>query len=185
MPAAPFPAPPPAGPGSRAGSDTRWLVWLALGVIGLATLAAYANSFATPFVFDDWPGIVRNATIRHLWPPWDVLRTPADGGSATVGRPLVNVSLALNYAVGGLDVRGYHVVNFLLHLLASLTLFGVVRRTLAQPGLRGRFSTAALPVAFGTALVWCVHPLQTEAVSGLPLGSSICATSAPSRPITS
>jgi tetratricopeptide (TPR) repeat protein len=51
-----------------------------------------------------------------------------------------------------------------IHALAALTLLGVVRRTLTGPVLRGRFGAAAGPLAFLTALLWALHPLQTESV---------------------
>ena len=71
----------------------------------------------------------------------------------------------MNYAVGGTIPFGYHVVNILLHTLSALTLFGLVRRTLILPGLRPRFGPAATPLAFSSALLWALHPLQTESVA--------------------
>ncbi|HWA10067.1 MAG TPA: tetratricopeptide repeat protein [Opitutaceae bacterium] len=75
----------------------------------------------------------------------------------------MNESLAINYALGGTKVEGYHAMNLGIHLLAALVLFGLVRRTLQQPVLQ-RHAGAALPLAFLTALLWAVHPLQTESV---------------------
>ena len=49
---------------------------------------------------------------------------------ASQGRPLLNLSLALNYAIGGTAVESYHVMNFIIHALAGVTLYGVVRRTI-------------------------------------------------------
>src|SRR5271170_5006265 len=92
-------------------------------VIAGAAALAYGNSGSGPFVFDDRYSIVENASIRHLWPLWAVLR-PDHGGMTVSGRPLVNLSLAVNYALGGLDPRGYHLFNLIVHILAGLTLFG-------------------------------------------------------------
>ena len=58
------------------------------------------------------------------------------------GRPLLNLSPAINYALGGLAVRWYHALNLAIHILAGLTLLGIVHRTLLQPGLRERFGAA-------------------------------------------
>ncbi len=138
----------------------------AAGVIGLAALAAYWNSYSCPFVFDDLPAIVDNTTIRHLWPVGDVLSPAANGGGSS-GRPLFNLSLAVNYALGGLDVRGYHAVNLLLHVLTGLTLFGVVRRTLRLRSGQAQPSKDSLPLALAVALLWTVHPLLTESVTGV------------------
>jgi protein O-mannosyl-transferase len=133
-------------------------------VLVLAGFAAYGNSLKVPFVFDDIHAIVENATIRHLWPPWQALSPPLEHGAGTTGRPLVNLSLAVNYALGGLDVRGYHLTNLLLHLLATLTLWGVLRRTLRLPVLPPRSAAGAESFSWCTALLWSVHPLLTESV---------------------
>ena len=138
-------------------------------VLAAATLAAYAHSFGGPFVFDDAPAIRDNAAIRHWNTAWQL----TDGGSPTAGRPLVSLSLALNYALSGLDVASYHAVNLIIHLLAALTLFGVVRRTLegwqnrASPGAKIARGVSPTWVAFAAALLWALHPLQTESVTYL------------------
>jgi Flp pilus assembly protein TadD len=129
-----------------------------------AALAAYQNSFSDSFIFDDLPAIVDNSTIRQLgstgaWSP------PIH--STVSGRPAVNFSLALSYAISGPRAWGYHAFNLGIHLLAGLTLFGVIRRTLLQPVLRPRFGSAALPLAFAATLLWILHPLQTESVTYL------------------
>ena len=130
-----------------------------------AGLLAYFNSFTGPFIYDDVLSIRDNPTIRHLWPIWRALSPPHEGGITVEGRPLVNLSLAVNYALGGYNVWGYHAFNLAIHILAGLTLLGVVRRTLLQPGLRERFGTMADELAAATAVIWVVHPLQTESVT--------------------
>src|SRR5204862_1990294 len=109
---------PPANP-SRAG------ILVAAALLTAAAFAAWANSFRGPFIFDDLPAIVENATIRTLALP--IALAPPHTGQPANGRPLVNFSFALNWAVGGPDVRGYHVLNLAIHALAALALFGVVR----------------------------------------------------------
>jgi protein O-mannosyl-transferase len=64
--------------------------------------------------------------------------------SSFTGRPVVNLSFAVNYAIGGLSVRGYHVWNMALHVCCALLLFGVVRRTLELPRLADRFGPTAV-----------------------------------------
>ena len=142
----------------------RWAVPLAAGLIVLATLAAYANSFQGVFVFDDQPSIVDNPTIRHLWPIWRVLFPPSHGETVS-GRPLLNLTFAVNYALGGLNPWGYHAVNLAIHVLAALPLFGILCRTLRLPPLRDRFGRSATLPALAISLLWAVHPLQTESVT--------------------
>ena len=81
------------------------------------------------------------------------------------GRPVVSLTLAINYALGGMNVWGYHAVNLAIHILAAWTLFGVMRRTLLLPALQERFGSAATPLALAAALLWTIHPLQTESVT--------------------
>ena len=132
------------------------------GVIVLAVLAVYGNGLDGPFVFDDVPAIAENPTIRRVS---DALHPPSDRGLPVTGRPIVNLSLALNYAAGGIAPRGYHVMNVALHALTALLLFGVVRRTLLLSSWNHRFIGSATWVAGTVALLWAVHPLQTAAVS--------------------
>jgi len=124
---------------------------------------AYRNSFQGPFILDDVVSIPENPHIRHLWPIWKALSPSAT--SAVGGRPVVNLSLAVNYALGGTGVWGYHALNLIIHILAALTLYGIVRRTLLRPGLRERFGASGEWVALAVAVLWMVHPLQTEAVT--------------------
>lgn len=115
---------------------------------------AYANSLHGPFIFDDPSSITGNATIRHLTDWRAILRTPHFTVTAE-GRPVLNLTLALNYAIGGSTVFGYHLFNLAVHLAATLTLFGLLRRI----GPKDELIAAAI------ALVWAVHPLQTESVT--------------------
>ena len=153
--------PPDSGP-KKTEVFRRWLAAVALGLLGLV---AYANSFRVPLLLDDLVAIQDNPTIRSLRDPAAVLLP--SGAVTTAGRPLLNLSLALNYAVGGAEVRGYHAVNLAIHLAAGLVLFGLVRRSLLLPGLRERWGATATGFAAATAAVWLVHPLHTSAVTYL------------------
>lgn len=154
-----------AQPAPGATGMSRRTGWAAGALLVIATLAAYYNTFAVPFVFDDDEAIVNNPAIRRLWPLDEVLLGGQDAGMTGSGRPVLNLTLALNHAAGGDNVWGYHAVNLLIHVGAGLLLFGLVRRTLRQPELAGRWAATGDAVAFGTALLWLVHPLQTESVT--------------------
>jgi tetratricopeptide (TPR) repeat protein len=141
----------------------RWANFLACVVIVLAGLAAYHNTFSVPFLLDDPSSITDNPSIRRLWPLWAPLSPPHGAGLSVEGRPLLNLSLALNYAISGTEVWSYHALNLVIHLLAGLTLFGLVRRTLVA----NRHVATASPALFAlaAALLWTLHPLQTESVT--------------------
>jgi len=139
---------------------------LGVVLIVVATVAAYLSSFQGAMVLDDPLSIKNNATIRKLWPPGAALSPPRDG-SPVQGRPVVNLSLAVNYAMGGTGLWGYHATNLLIHLLAALTLFGIARRTFARECSPPRMKALSLPLATAIALLWALHPLQTESVTYL------------------
>jgi tetratricopeptide (TPR) repeat protein len=163
-------------PNSPAGRSAGLL--FRAGLLVLAGLLTYWNSLSGPFLFDDQRSIVENVQIRRLWPLSAAVSPPRE--TPVAGRPLVNLSFAINYALGGLDVRGYHLFNVAIHLLCALILFGIVRRTLASSKLRdgmdaseelrgGRGPTIQKPtnLAWVCALIWMLHPLQTESVNYL------------------
>ncbi len=160
MPASEHPLQATAQPKTSLG-ESRWAVYFAAFALVLAAFCVYSNTFSAPFLLDDGPAIVDNPTIRHLAtalsPP---LRTTAGG------RPLLNLSFAFNYALGGMTPKGFHALNLVIHVFAGLTLFGLLRRTLLQPRLKERMeSRHVLPFAFVVAALWALHPLQTESVT--------------------
>jgi Flp pilus assembly protein TadD len=140
-------------------------VGVAAGAIVLGALAVYLNSFAVPFVLDDPASIVDNPSIRTLWPLTVPLSPPSAGGLTVGGRPVLNLSLALNYAVSGTAVWSYHLLNLAIHAAAGLVLFGILRRTFAQPRLGQHLGARGTLLAATTALLWTLHPLQTSAVT--------------------
>ena len=149
----------PASLTTSPSSSARWPYLALVAAVALA----YWPTLRAPFLFDDTAAIVRNPTIRQL-ASFAVFSPPTDGGTTT-GRPLVNFTFALNYALSGEHPWSYHALNVVIHALAALTLFGLVRRTLVAPVFGGRFTTAAPMLAFFSALLWAVHPLLTESVA--------------------
>jgi tetratricopeptide (TPR) repeat protein len=144
--------------------------------LALITAVAFAGAARAPFEFDDIASIPDNPTIRTLWPPSIALNPPPN--ISVSGRPVVNLSFALNFAVNEalgisqrpaeeweLETVGYHVVNIALHILCGLLLFGVVRRTLRSERIQEEWRNASDGVALAVTALWMLHPIQTEAVS--------------------
>jgi len=132
-------------------------------IILLVALISYFNSFSGPFVFDDKPAVLGNPSIRE----WGTALRPPNTGSSVTGRPVVNLSFAVNYAISGEEVWSYHALNLLIHLGAGLALLGLVRRTLELPGMPEQWRTGAGPIALAVAGIWLAHPLQTESVTSI------------------
>ncbi len=138
-------------------SHHRW--WIPLLLV-LLTVLVYSNSWQVPFVFDDETAILTNASIRDLVDLPAVLAPPR--GESVGGRPILNLTFAINYAISGTAVWSYHLGNLLIHLSAGLLLFGLIRRILSWRGMPSGDTDA---IAGVTALLFLLHPLQTESVT--------------------
>ena len=153
---------PEAAPGR---CQSRW-TWLAAAAVVAAACAAYGNSFSGAFVYDDFASIRDNVYIRRLWPLHEAMSIPkADGGETVARRPLLSLTFALNYAVSQYDTWSYHAVNLAIHACSALLLLGIVRRTLCLASMPPTWQERSLSFALAVALIWTVHPLQTESVT--------------------
>jgi len=141
-------------------------VWLALlGAGGLALCACYAPGLSAPFLMDDAVCISRNTSIRSLTQLGDVLFYPHQEGRPIDGRPLLNLSFAINRAVAGTAPPAFRSVNILLHWLATCLLLDVVRRVLVLPSIPEIIHRRRTMIAFVAVLAWAAHPVQTAAVT--------------------
>ena len=141
-----------------------WAVWIAsFFLIAILEIAVYSNVLDGQFLFDDEHSIEKNPSIRSVFPLSRSLWGPPY--SPTEGRPVVNLSFALNYSVHGLKVEGYHVVSILIHILNTFILFALVFRTLKNSPWGERPRGKAYWLALTISLLWALHPLQTESVS--------------------
>jgi len=135
----------------------RARAWLALVVpLGLAALA-YARVLDGELQFDDLPGIVQNAALRD---PGRLLGAPFLRAWLAGGRPLTDLTFALNVAVGGLTPWNFHLTSLLLHLAATALAFAAARALARLAG-----APRADGVALAAAGIFALHPLQSQAVS--------------------
>ncbi len=150
----------------------RWSAWVesmnadqranraAMFLLAALCFLAFANTFGNGFVYDDRKIIVENSLITSLANFPKIFSTSYLGTGRTVGgiyyRPLSIATYALNYAIGGLDPLGYHLVNLLIHLGVTLALYFLIRKLGCSwsAGLAG-------------ATLFAVHPIHTEAVTGI------------------
>ncbi|MFH1220888.1 MAG: tetratricopeptide repeat protein [Candidatus Eisenbacteria bacterium] len=140
----------------RARSLTK-LVWL----VPLTAMLVYSNTFRSDFTYDDMDIVAKNPAIRSLSnipglftsTYWVGVDSAPD---KSLYRPLTMTTYALEYRVHGLRPGWFHEVNVLLHALASLLLFFLVREIFANEAL-----------AIIAALLFAVHPIHTEAVANV------------------
>ncbi|MDZ7830667.1 MAG: tetratricopeptide repeat protein [Desulfobacterales bacterium] len=127
----------------------------------------YSNTFNSPFQLDDYQNITRNAKIHMQSFSLDAVvdsfyATPTQD---SLYRPLSYFSLSLNWLWGGDDVTGYHIVNTTIHLLTAFFLFLTVRLLLRTPNVKGLDHNTIYFVALLSATIWCIHPIQIQAVT--------------------
>lgn len=143
-------------------------------IIVLLGFAVYSNTFQVPFHFDDGIYIVNNPAVKDFSYYVDSARA----GNAIVQarmepnfqtRKLSFFTFALNYRLHGFSLAGYHVVNLFMHLICGLLIYRLVLLTVQTPLFRkdenqedinGPYSVAVL-----AALLFIVHPVQTESVT--------------------
>ena len=111
-----------------------WEGWWLLGMAGLVVLI-YSNTLQVPFLLDDLPNIEENPHLRLSGFSLAGLREAWLEGFLP-RRPVANVSFALNYAVHGYALAGYHWVNLLIHVGTGLCLYALLKATLGLPELR-------------------------------------------------
>lgn len=131
-------------------------------------VGAYCNALRGPFIFQDWSEIVGMAGTAD----WRAAIFP-DAQAPLSGMPLTALTFLANANLGGRNVLGFHVLNLVLHVLCALALFSLAREIFRSPRLENRFGGSATLLGGATALVWSVHPLNTESVNYLSLRSEL------------
>ena len=137
--------------------------WVAIALLIIVGCIGYLNSFDVPFHFDDESNIKDNIGLKlEAFTPGELEQVFTKSLIRT--RPVSNFSFALNYYLGGHRVQGYHLVNLMVHILAGIFLFYLVRHTLGLPINRAQYKNGTL-IALFSALIWLVHPLATQSVT--------------------
>ena len=134
-----------------------------LGSVALCVAVAliYHNAFWCGFVFDDMSAIVDNKDLRPATPFMDLFHNDFWGTpmhkekSHKSYRPLCVATFRLNYAIGELNPTGYHFLNVVLHAIVCIMFMKVCSSFMSDL------------MSFLCALLFAVHPVHTEAVTGV------------------
>ena len=133
---------------------SRW----PLALLVCAGAAAYANSFAGVFLFDDYRSIVEDTRLGDL----QTFLANLPG----MIRPLLKATLLADRLVWGTNPAGYHLLNLCLHLGSGLLLYRILRQLIDESS-PSRAATEASTVPLIAALLFLVHPIGTETVTYL------------------
>ena len=134
-------------------------------IFSVLGLILYSLTLHAPFTFDDQFVIIHNPLIQNLSQGWQGV---LDVWSFQHSRFLTNLTFAINFYFNHLDTFGYHLVNLIIHLLTVLGVWFFVRLLLRINGEEKPY----VDVALWTALIFLVHPLNTESVSYIGQRSS-------------
>jgi len=131
--------------------------WAPAAVLVAAVASAYANALGAGFQFDDWNVIVDEPRVKSLTAWW---------ASMPAIRPLLKLSYACNNSLG-FGPAGFHLVNIAIHAINSVLAFLLLTRLALREGVgrEGADGRAAQALAFFGALLFALHPVQTEAVT--------------------
>jgi len=143
-------------------------IYLSLLLIGLLV---YGNSVDNPFVHDDLVFIRHNPDIARLdhWPTF-FLRTSVPVPGIQIAnpyyRPLLDLVYRLQYRMFGFHVMGYHLFNISLHVMNAGLVFLILSFGLKAVGNRFKsFESPHRGLSWWTALIFLIHPVQSEAVA--------------------
>ena len=132
----------------------------------IVLISIYSNSFYGDWHFDDYANIVDNHYIQIKSFSWSEIKHCIYGlAQERPSRPLSYLSFALNNYFHGTDVFGYHVVNFIIHYLASVFLFLFIYNTLKLPRLKDQYEKIAYPMALLSMFFWAIHPVWVTSVT--------------------
>ncbi len=139
-------------------------------LITLLILLVYSNSFENSFQYDDLHVILKNPSIKDPGNFLQFFLNPQMGSGLTKEtsgyRPVLMATFAMNYSLGGLDVFGYHLINFLIHALSAILIYFITLFFLRRSGDEGEEKPGRNQMAaLFAALIFAVHPVQTESVT--------------------
>jgi tetratricopeptide (TPR) repeat protein len=120
---------------------------------------SYWNSFACEFQFDT---LIEMINARALNADFNLLKIMYDYPT----RWVVYTTFAFNMLISGMDTYSYHALNWVIHLCAAFFIVYVVRITFETPGMKNSpLRKYRTEIAFFTALLFVVHPLNISAVT--------------------
>ena len=133
---------------------------------------AYSSNYNASWHFDDYPNIVDNPKIHIKNVRFNNLKDALFAGydkgqylGRSLYRPVPMFTFALNWYIGKDDVLGYHIVNNAIHLVTTCFLFLTVLNLLMSPNLKGKYQGDKYTIAFISAVLWAVNPIQTQAIT--------------------
>lgn len=129
----------------------------ALVLLAVVGVVIYANALPGKMFWDDDDGILKNAFIKdwaYMGKYFSENLIAGAGFTSNYWRPMLSLGYSIEWHLWGNFAPGYHTTNIFLHIANAILLFLLLKALFKRP----------LP-AYLVALIFLVHPLQTEAVT--------------------
>lgn len=139
--------------------ENKRYYWIGSAIIILLGFIIYSNSFDCSFQHDDFPNIVDNTSIQNIsdvkgW--WNFYPT----------RPIAVFTFAVNYYFHQYDVRYWHFVNLIIHLINAMLVWWLTLLIFSSPTIKNqKIAQNKKAIALITALLFVSHPLATQSVT--------------------
>jgi len=141
--------------------SNRFPALVLASLIPLFVIVGYLPAIGGPFTFDDYPHIVLDPGAQPE--SWSELDDSLTGPAQD--RPVARITFGLNYLWSGLQPTAYHATNIAIHIAGALTLFALLLALVRAPRSPEALARHGLAFAFAGALLWAIHPVNTQAVS--------------------
>ncbi|MFQ5454579.1 MAG: tetratricopeptide repeat protein [Nitrospirota bacterium] len=141
---------------------------VAVSFITILISIIHLNSLYSPFLYDDIRNIVDNNAIHLTDISVYTLKNIVHNSSISRNRPITNITFAINYYFGGLEVYGYHIVNIIIHIITAITIYLFLYITLEMRVQKTKdpcISDRSFWIGMIAALLWSTSPVQTQAVT--------------------
>jgi len=146
-------------------------------------VSIYSNSSNASWHLDDYANIINNPAIRisdlspdSLFRAAGLFQNQNTPHTGIQFRPIAFLTFAINWYAGKDQPAGYHVVNVFLHILCATVLFFLLQSLFLTPILSGYCERDEQNIALLTAVLWAIHPIQTQAVNYIVQRMTLLAT---------
>lgn len=143
-----------------------------LSLVLICSALVYLPGKSGPYIFDDYTNLLYNSYLKiHTLDLQELYHAAFSLESGPLKRPISMLSFALNYYFAGSmgDPTPFKLTNIGIHILNALLIFWMMRIVYGRLELIKAIHSLhnknhITLLAFATALLWAIHPIQVTSV---------------------
>ena len=155
--------------------------YLLISILFLVPLLVYLPTLFNGFVYDDMEQVLANPWIVDFAHLGDIFFSATwafmkESGGSNYYRPMMHLGFLIEQHLFGFSPKAFHLLNILMHSLNSVLLFFIAIKLIASWSLRGKefvnneqldgaFITSHYYMAFSAAMIFALHPINSEVVN--------------------